>query len=200
MTDEAALRATLELAAGAAGLPALVAQRRHARALAEARRSARSDQQALAKAARAARHDGAATPWRGWFDGSAHPNPGRCGIGALLLGPAGERCTLSHAAGHGNSSEAEYRALITLLEAAHTHGARNLTVYGDSRVVIDDLEGDDTNAAASLRELRACAKALIAGLDRVNLRWIPRHKNSDADALSQQAVAAWCEGVVSAAA
>ncbi|MDQ2821495.1 MAG: ribonuclease HI family protein, partial [Pseudomonadota bacterium] len=133
------------------------------------------------------------TPWRGWFDGSAHPNPGRCGIGALLLGPAGERREIAQAAGYGNSSEAEYLALIALLETAVAAQAHGLTIYGDSRVVIDDMHVPAAQslrhlhaAAQSLRHLHAAAHALMAQLTDVRLRWIPRHKNGAADALSQR--------------
>lgn len=142
------------------------------------------------RAARQARHDGPATPWRAWFDGSAHPNPGRCGIGALLTGPNGERVEISQAAGYGNSSEAEYRALIALLEAALRAQARGLTVYGDSRVVVDDVNGPDRTAARSLEVYRRQARALMEQLGGPALRWLPRHKNQSADALSQRAVAA----------
>jgi ribonuclease HI len=140
---------------------------------------------ALAKRQR--RHDGKPTAWRAWFDGSAHPNPGDCGIGALLIGPGGERIEISRSAGYGNSSEAEYRALIALLEAAVGSGAHGLTIYGDSKVVIDDVNGSDTAAAASLQACRQSALALLARLRDVTLRWIPRHKNGEADALSQLA-------------
>jgi ribonuclease HI len=142
---------------------------------------------ATALARRKLRHDGPPTAWRAWFDGSAHPNPGACGIGALLTGPAGERIEIARAAGYGNSSEAEYRALIALLEAAVQAGAHGLTIYGDSKVVIDDLNGSDAAAAPSLGQLRQAALALTAQLRGFTLRWIPRHKNSEADALSQQA-------------
>jgi ribonuclease HI len=186
VAEETALRTTLELAAGAAGLAALLAERRAHKTAAQERASARDQSRKEKDALRATRHDGAATPWRGWFDGSAHPNPGRCGIGALLLGPGGERIELSQAAGYGNSSEAEYLALIAVLEAARDAGARGLTVYGDSQVVINDVASLD--AAPSLSELRATARALLDALDGVVLRWIPRHKNAEADALSQRAV------------
>lgn len=188
-----ALRRVLEQSAGATGLAALLAERAAVRARAAASRAARRAAQAQSAAVRAARHDGEATPWRGWFDGSAHPNPGRCGIGALLRGPDGAQVAISRAAGYGNSSEAEYRALIALLEAALQAGARGLTVYGDSQVVIDDVNGSDERAAASLRPLRDAARILLAQLGEVALRWIPRHKNPEADALSQQAVA-WQDG------
>ena len=186
VSEAAALRATLERVAGAAGLSALLAERGAQQAAQAARSAARAAAREHANTLRAARHDGEATPWRAWFDGSAHPNPGNCGIGALLLGPDGERVEVARAVGYGNSSEAEYQALIAVLEAARAAGARRLTVYGDSRVVIDDMASDQ--ASPALAEWRAAARALLAELDHVVLRWIPRHKNSAADALSQRAV------------
>lgn len=185
-----ALRRTLALAAGTQGLDALVAARSSQLAAQAARDLARAAEQAAANARRAARHDGRPSAWRGWFDGSARPNPGRCGIGALLSGPDGVRVEIAQPAGHGNSSEAEYRALIAVLEAAVTHGAHDLTLYGDSRVVIDDVNGPDLYAAPALAPYRARVLALLAVLPDVRLRWVPRHKNLDADALSQRALGA----------
>jgi ribonuclease HI len=186
-SPEEALRATLTAAAGAGTLTGLVDRRIAAKRADEDRANARKTQQAATLARRQARHDGKPTPWRAWFDGSAHPNPGDCGIGALLQGPAGQRVEISQPAGYGNSSEAEYRALIALLESAVRNGAHGLTIYGDSKVVIDDVNGSEYAAAMSLRELRTTALSLIAQLRDVSLRWIPRHKNTEADALSQLA-------------
>ncbi|MES2017191.1 MAG: ribonuclease HI family protein [Pseudomonadota bacterium] len=191
ITLDAALRATLELAAGAAGLDRLVAERLALHAAAAARSAARADARASALAIRQLRHDGPVTPWRAWFDGSAHPNPGRCGIGALLCGPAAERIEVCQGAGYGNSSEAEYLALIAVLQAALQAGARGLTVYGDSQVVINDVAAQPASRAPSLHALRERAVALMVELEDVTLRWIPRHKNPEADALSQRAVANW---------
>jgi ribonuclease HI len=160
---------------------ALLREAEGARAL--ARRAAR----AAALAARQARHAGTPTAWRAWFDGSARPNPGRCGIGARLVGPAGELVELSQPAGYGNSSEAEYLALIAVLEAALAQGARELTVYGDSRVVLDDVAAPEAKGAPILQPYRARARALLVRLPGTALRWVPRHKNLDADALSQRA-------------
>jgi ribonuclease HI len=174
-SHEQALRETLQASAGAGSLADLLAARAAALAADQARSST------LAK------QTGGLTPWNAWFDGSAHPNPGECGIGAVLIGPGGERIEISRAAGYGNSSEAEYRALIALLEAAVDCGAHGLTVHGDSKVVIDDLNGRFADAAASLQDCRTHALALIGQLRDVRLRWIPRRKNVHADALSQRA-------------
>jgi ribonuclease HI len=182
-----ALLRTLEGSAGDAGLAALLAERATLRAAEEQRALARRARKDAALARRTLRHDGAPTAWRGWFDGSAHPNPGRCSVGALLQGPQGESIELSLAAGYGNSSEAEYRALIALLEAAVLHGAHELTVYGDSQVVVNDVNGPERAAARSLLAYRSAARALMDQLRAVTLRWIPRHRNHLADALSQRA-------------
>jgi len=184
-----ALRRTLELAAGAAGLDTLVALRSAQLAAQAARDAARAAGKAAAAARRAERHTGPPSAWRGWFDGSARPNPGRCGIGARLDGPDGVSVELAEPAGHGNSSEAEYRALIALLEAAVAHGAHDLTIHGDSRVVIDDVTGPDLYAAPALAPYRARALALLAAVPDVRLAWVPRHKNAAADALAQRALA-----------
>lgn len=185
-----ALRSVLEASAGAQGLAQLLAAREAAQAADTQRKHARALKRTAARTAHLNKHEGAATPWRAWFDGSAHPNPGRCGIGAVLSGPAGERIELSQAAGYGNSSEAEYRALIAVLKAAVRHKVSGLTVYGDSQGVIEDVNGSDAGSAVSLKPYRDQARALMACLDGVTLRWLPRHKNHEADALSQRAIAA----------
>jgi ribonuclease HI len=193
LSADEALRRTLERVAGTGGLAALVALRTGmlaAQAEREAARAAaRFAQQAAAAARRAGLLNAQPTAWRAWFDGSARPNPGRCGIGALLEGPDGVKLELAQPAGHGNSSEAEYRALIAVLETAVAHGACDLTIHGDSRVVIDDVTGPDLYAAPALGAYRARVRALLAHLPDARLRWVPRHRNAAADALSQRAFA-----------
>lgn len=187
MPEAEALRATLSLRAGVAGLDQLLAVRAAERLRGEHGATAR---RALAAAAQS-RRGGAnadAPAWRAWFDGSARPNPGRCGIGAVLEGPGGVRIELSREAGHGNSSEAEYLALAAVLEAAVEHGVPALAIEGDSQVVIDDVHAPDSASAPALRAYRARVRALLERLPGSTLRWIPRHKNRQADALSQRAV------------
>jgi ribonuclease HI len=186
LSDEQALRRTLELKAGQAGLDALVEARTADRQAQASRSAARDAVREQARLRQARRHDGAASTWRAWFDGSARPNPGRCGIGARLEGPGGA-VEISQPAGYGNSSEAEYRALIALLEAAVAHGVSGLTIYGDSQVVIGDATCPDAHAAPALHAYRSAARALMARIDGLALRWVPRHKNQQADALSQRA-------------
>jgi ribonuclease HI len=186
MSLEQALRETLEKSAGAAGLARMLAERAAESMAVERRAAARMAARQEALARRQARHHSGPGAWRAWFDGSARPNPGSCTIGALLHGPDGEVIEIARPAGYGNSSEAEYRALIALLEAAVRHGSHQLTIYGDSQVVVDDVNGPDHQAARALLPYRDAVHALLAQLRDVSLRWIPRHKNTAADALSQR--------------
>ena len=183
--ERAALQQILTRSAGIAGLARLLAERQALREHAEQQAARR---QACAAAARNRGAGPGDSAWRAWFDGSARPNPGRCGLGAVLEGPAGRLIELSLDGGYGNSSEAEYRALNAVLRAAIDHGATGLVVLGDSQVVIDDVNAPDCASAPSLRPLRNEALALLVQLPQARLRWIPRHKNLRADALSQRAV------------
>lgn len=185
ITEHEALRLTLKASAGQGSLAALLETRETAARAGIERASERRASQALSHKMHKARHDGVLTPWRAWFDGSSHPNPGNCSIGAVLQGPDGQQQTISRQTGYGNSSEAEYHALIAVLEAAVAARADDLTIYGDSQGVIDDVHSAD--GAASLASLRLAARGLMAALPKVTLRWVPRHKNGHADALSQQA-------------
>lgn len=193
LTEADALRRVLTGVAGLAGLARLLDERAQARRNDELRRDARTHEMAQREVVRKARMQPPAHAWRGWFDGSAHPNPGQIGIGALLCGPAGERLEISRREGYGNSGEAEYLALTALLEAAVRLGARDLVVCGDSRVVVDDVNLSAQAIAAGrgakgLEAHRVRVMELLAALGGVSLRWVPRHRNGDADRLSQLAI------------
>jgi ribonuclease HI len=188
LSEAQALLQVLTFAAGKLGLAHLLAEREQLRLRDEQRRQARQAASAHKLALRKAAMQPSANAWRGWFDGSAHPNPGQIGIGALLCGPDGQRLEISRRAGVGNSSEAEYLALTALLEAAREMGATALTVYGDSQVVIDDVNLGAVRSAKTLAEHRARVVHLMTDLGEIRLRWLPRHRNGEADRLSQQAI------------
>ena len=184
-----ALQRVLEASAGELHLADFIGARLLARE-AEARR------QALRRDAGCARHMARRlarlpdpTAWHAWFDGSAVPNPGRLGLGALLQTPDGTRCTSSVAGGTGNSNDAEYLALILALQLALPLNPAVMIVHGDSRIVIGDALGAQAPVAA-LAVHRQNAQALLAQFASVRLVWIPRAKNAAADELARAALLA----------
>ena len=81
--------------------------------------------------------------WHAWFDGATkHSNPGIRGIGAVLKGPAGQIVEIAQEIGQGTNNEAEYCALMAVLDAAVTAQVQNLIVYGDSQLVIKQVNGE----------------------------------------------------------
>lgn len=127
--------------------------------------------------------------WQAWFDGSALPNPGKIGIGVLLLAPDGrcsEKSLLLNASGCNN--EAELHALCAALEMAAAAGARRLLLRGDSDVALRYVRGPDSTQVARLLALIAVAREWMGRFEDVQLAWIPRHRNTVADRLSRQAL------------
>ena len=186
-----ALTQTLEKSAGTQTLAELVKARHGERAVAQKAQKQRERERAAARAAKipmpAARD---ALAWHAWFDGSAHPNPGKIGIGGVLESPDGDIVKISAVAGHGDSCKAEYLALIAVLEAAlsRSPAPARLVIHGDSQVVIEDVLLDETRSAPALSSYAVQARHLIAQLADVRLQWIPRARNAAADALSQHAI------------
>lgn len=191
LSEQAALKQVLQKAAGSGSLCELIAVRAQAKLETAARLALRRRQKTELRAQQKAEKLLDACAWLAWFDGSAHPNPGRIGIGGLLKGPAGNMIEISSAAGHGDNNQAEYLALIAVLEAAVQLQPQQLVVYGDSQVVINAVMTAASAGAADLQSYRERAQLLVSQLNAVKLSWVPREKNTAADALSQQAIGSW---------
>lgn len=123
--------------------------------------------------------------WRGWFDGSCNPLTGMSKIGVYLESSAGEDLLLSRTCANGTSSNAEYAALVALLQTAHDAGVKRLVAYGDAKGVIDQINGDAKVSNPHLAQQRAQAVDLMGRFDEVMVAWVPRRHNKIADRLSR---------------
>lgn len=131
--------------------------------------------------------------WRVWCDGSALPNPGRMGWGAVIAGPDGERRTLSQSGGAavGCNNEAELRAVMAALAELRALGARTAWVHSDNSVVVAQLDrhgGTSVRPIARLAALFDEARVLLRSFDDARVAWIPAHRNVEADALARAAL------------
>lgn len=130
-----------------------------------------------------------ADQWQAWYDGSALPNPGKIGLGAIVEAPDGRRLQHSAPASHsGCNNEAELYALCAVLDLAYAAGARRLVATGDSDFVVQHLQGKATTRIERLCALLAAAQERIARFEAVDLRWVPRHRNEEANLLARQAL------------
>jgi ribonuclease HI len=125
-------------------------------------------------------------------DGGSRGNPGPSAIGAVVYDDSTDPPTLiaavSECIGISTNNIAEYQALISGLEAvAHLH-ARVIHVRADSMLVIKQLRGEWKVKHVNIKPLHAEARALLAAYDVVDLQHVRREKNTEADALVNQAL------------
>jgi len=111
------------------------------------------------------------------FDGGSLGNPGQ-GYGSYRLRPAGGEWSPPVRLDYGDgvtNNEAEYRTLIAALDAlAAAHADPRdvaVTVYGDSQLVIRQLEGKWRVRAANLFPFWAAARESAARFGRMTYTW-----------------------------
>ncbi|HEX5356092.1 MAG TPA: reverse transcriptase-like protein [Aquabacterium sp.] len=128
--------------------------------------------------------------WTVHCDGSAEPNPGRMGMGAVIVAPDGARHTLSLTSSErGCNNEAELRALLAALRSLEAAQVDALQIYSDNSVLVAQLDGHLAQPpVARLAGLFDEARALLATFSLPALKWIPRHRNGEADALARAAI------------
>ncbi len=125
-------------------------------------------------------------------DGGARGNPGPAGIGAVLTDQEGtvlgER---AEGIGTATNNVAEYRAAIAGLELALEHGAKEVLLRADSRLIVEQLAGRFRVKNPSLQVLHQQARELMKRFDRVDLEHVRRERNADADRLANDGIDAW---------
>ena len=85
----------------------------------------------------------------------------------------------------GTHNTAEWHALILGLRLALNHGERHVVVNGDSRLVVNQVNGDWKTKNPSLLPLRTEAAELLAQFETWRVEWIPRKENRRADELGR---------------
>lgn len=120
------------------------------------------------------------------FDGAAKGNPGRASAAFGIWDPSGALLADGAMAFPETmtNNQAEYMGLIAGLRCAKALGLTGLDIEGDSNLVIEHLFGSykvrSPNVAPYYQEATRCKAALTAGAQG---RWIPRERNTHADAL-----------------
>ena len=124
--------------------------------------------------------------WTLYFDGSVM-GPG-AGAGVLLVSPEGGKFRYAVRLHFPVSNNvAEYEALINGLHIAIDIGATRLYVYGDSKLVVDQVM-KNSNCESPLMDAYCQEVRKLEGKCRgLELHHIPRKESPDADALAKMA-------------
>ena len=136
-----------------------------------------------------------------FFDGSTRPNPGPSGCGWCVIHDTdkatdGEEILhgYHYIGDHQTNNEAEYGGIIEVLGVLVKHQDRiqNVTVCGDSKLVISQVFGNWKCNFPHLIKLRDTAKGLCKTLKQAGIHvkaiHVDRKYNARADSLANEAV------------
>ena len=125
--------------------------------------------------------------WRMYFDGAA--NHSGYGIGVLLISPHGDHIPRSVRLAFSDRHPAtnnivEYEACILGLETALELGIRQMEVFGDSNLVLRQIQGEWKTRDVKLKPYHAYLELLVGRFDDLRYTHLPRAQNQFADVLA----------------
>ena len=119
-----------------------------------------------------------------YFDGAADPNPGHSAFGFSHVSDGNEVAFQCGYLGITTNNVAEYRALLQALLYCQTNSIKNVEIYGDSQLVVNQVNGVYKTRNKCLKDLCEMCKKLISELN-VSVHWVYREDNQRADYLSK---------------
>nr|XP_017246807.1 PREDICTED: uncharacterized protein LOC108218398 [Daucus carota subsp. sativus] len=122
--------------------------------------------------------------WLLFFDGASKTKTS--GAGLVLQSPNGFLVEYAIKLNFPTTNnEAKYEALIAGFGLARTLRVKNLKVYGDSRLVVSQVNGEFEAREETMLKYLRIVKAQITLFEECQIEYIPREENAKADALSQ---------------
>ena len=124
-------------------------------------------------------------------DGGARGNPGPAGIGVVIYDGSEKIAGIGKYLGDGLTNNwAEYQALIVGLGdlVARGYHGRSLEVRMDSELIVKQMKGEYKVKHPELKKLNAEVHALLIHFPDTTFTHIPREKNTEADALVNEAI------------
>jgi len=124
-----------------------------------------------------------------YTDGGSRGNPGPAAAAFILKEPAGNVLEArGFFLGEATNNVAEYTAVIRALEAAKAVGARQLSVFSDSELLVRQLNGRYKVKSPQIRPLYQQVFALLGDFAGWSVRHVDRSQNNQADALVNRAL------------
>ncbi|XP_050935167.1 uncharacterized protein LOC127143912 [Cucumis melo] len=127
-------------------------------------------------------------PWIMFFDGATR----RSGAGVAIVFIFPEKHMLPYSFTLGelcSNNVAEYQAFIIGLQMASEFGIKCIEIFGDSKLIINQLSYQYEVKHQDLKPYFSYARRLMDRFDNIILEHIPRSENKKADALANLATA-----------
>jgi ribonuclease HI len=123
-----------------------------------------------------------------YFDGASRGNPGPAAVGWVLVTDDGIVADGGERIGTATNNQAEYEALLRVLEVARDYGYDEVRLRGDSELIVKQVRGEWNTNDPELRELRVQARELLTDFEEWSIEHIPRESNARADELANEAL------------
>ena len=121
-------------------------------------------------------------------DGASRSNPGDASIGVSILLDGKEVETISKKIGIATNNEAEYQALIDGLNYCVDNSIKEIEVFLDSNLVVEQVNKNFKVKAANLKVLNSKVKELIEKFKFIEINHVYREENKRADQLANMAL------------
>ena len=121
-------------------------------------------------------------------DGASRSNPGDASIGISILLDGKEVHTISKKIGIATNNEAEYQALIDGLNYCIDNSIKEIEVFLDSNLVVEQVNKNFKVKAENLKVLNSKVDDLIQEFNFIEINHVYREENKRADQLANMAL------------
>lgn len=108
-----------------------------------------------------------------YFDGGCKPNPGKMEICVVI----DDESIMDKNVGMGTNNQAEWLSLIVALSESINRGYKDLVIYGDSQLVVNQASGNWKIKNQELRNFYDRFVTLKKMFNSVNIQYVPRDRN-----------------------
>ena len=122
-----------------------------------------------------------------FFDGSCDKNPGPAACGFTVNVNGAETHFEIAFLGFATNNIAEYNGLLNALKYCEVNRIYKQEIYGDSLLVVNQVNGLWKVKSDKLKQLNVICKDLMKRTE-CTLQWVPRESNERADQLSRIAL------------
>ena len=123
-----------------------------------------------------------------YCDGASGSNPGDASIGISILLDGKEVHTISKKIGIATNNEAEYQALIDGLNYCVDNSIKEIQVFLDSNLVVEQVNKNFKVKAGNLKVLNSKVDDLIQEFNFIEINHVYREENKRADQLANMAL------------
>ena len=129
-----------------------------------------------------------------YFDGASRSNPGPASYGGVIyitepISPLHRELDSYYKyIGKATNNEAEYMAALYGIKKAISLNIRNLKVFGDSKLIIEQIKGNWKCKSANLKPIHAEIKKLLHNFNTIEFAHVYRKNNKRADELANFAL------------